>query len=170
MRLTIVTPAGPDSKAGNRATALRWQSLMEAASHQVEVVTEYQGQETDCLIALHAWRSADAVKRYRETWPEKPLIVVLTGTDIYRFQHEFPDITWASMDAADLLIGLHDLVAEDIPERYHDKLLCLRPIRAQAVSGGQRRAEKDQFHVCVIGHLRDEKDSLRAAWALLPPS
>ena len=54
MRLTIVTPAGPDSKAGNRATALRWKSLLEATSHQVEVVTEYQGQETDCLIALHA--------------------------------------------------------------------------------------------------------------------
>ena len=165
MRLTIVTPAGPDSKAGNRATALRWQSLLEAASHQVEVVTEYQGQETDCLIALHAWRSADAVKRYRETWPEKPLIVVLTGTDIYRFQHEFPDITRASMDAADLLIGLHDLVAEDIPERYRDKLLCLRQSAPKPSVAGSARAEKDQFHVCVIGHLREEKDSLRAAWA-----
>ena len=130
MRLTIVTPAGPDSKAGNRATALRWQNLLESAGHQVEVVTQYEGQEPDCLIALHAWRSAEAVKQYRQAWPEKPLIVVLTGTDIYRFQHEFPDITRASMDAADLLIGLHDLVAEDIPERYHDKLLCLRQSRS----------------------------------------
>ncbi|KAE8546566.1 MULTISPECIES: selenoneine biosynthesis selenosugar synthase SenB [Marinobacter] len=165
MRLTIVTPAGPDSKAGNRATALRWQNLLESAGHQVEVVTQYEGQEPDCLIALHAWRSAEAVKQYRQAWPEKPLIVVLTGTDIYRFQHEFPDITRASMDAADLLIGLHDLVAEDIPERYHDKLLCLRQSAPKPSVAGSARAERDQFHVCVIGHLRDEKDSLRAAWA-----
>ncbi|WP_226597978.1 selenoneine biosynthesis selenosugar synthase SenB [Marinobacter nauticus] len=165
MRLTIVTPAGPDSKAGNRATALRWQKLLESANHQVEVVTQYEGQETDCLIALHAWRSAEAVKHYRQVWPGKPLIVVLTGTDIYRFQHEFPDLTRASMDAADLLIGLHDLVAEDIPERYHDKLLCLRQSAPKPSVAGSARAERDQFHVCVIGHLRDEKDSLRAAWA-----
>ncbi|MBN7769049.1 TIGR04348 family glycosyltransferase [Marinobacter daepoensis] len=165
MKLTIVTPAGPDSKAGNRATAMRWQQLLESAGHQVEVLTDYQGEDTDCLLALHAWRSASAIKNYRAAWPGKPLIVVLTGTDIYRHQHEFPDITLASMDTADLLIGLHDRVADDIPVRYHDKLLCLRQSAPEPAVRGGSRAEPGQFQICVIGHLRDEKDSLRAAWA-----
>ncbi|MGC8118930.1 selenoneine biosynthesis selenosugar synthase SenB [Marinobacter sp. VGCF2001] len=165
MELTIVTPAGPDSKAGNRATAKRWQQLLESAGHQVEVVTDYHNGEPDCLIALHAWRSAAAVARYRELWPKRPLIVVLTGTDIYRYQHEAPQTTHCSMDAADLLIGLHDKVAADIPPRYHKKLLCLRQSAPRPAVTGASRTEPGEFHICVIGHLRDEKDSLRAAWA-----
>lgn len=165
MNLTIVTPAGPDSKAGNRATALRWQGLLESAGHSVQVCTEYNGEPTDCLIALHAWRSAQSVARFRQQWPEGRLIVVLTGTDIYRFQHEYPEPTLASMDSANLLIGLHDRVASDIDKKYHGKLLCLRQSAPKPDVRAGSRAEPGQFHICVIGHLRDEKDSLRAAWA-----
>ena len=165
MLIFLITPAGPDSKAGNRATAIRWQKLLEAAGHQVVVATDYQGEDCDLLIALHAWRSAGAVQTFREHWPQKPLIVVLTGTDIYRYQREFPDITRASMAAADTLIGLHDRVADDIPEEFHDKLMTLRQSADKPVLRGGSKAEAGHFDVCVIGHLRNEKDSLRAAWA-----
>ncbi len=165
MQLILVTPAGPDSKAGNRATAIRWQVLLEAAGHQVSVLTDYQGEDCDLLIALHAWRSADAVRAFREHWPEKPLIVVLTGTDIYRYQTEFPEITQGSMTAADTLIGLHDLVADDIPEVFRHKLVTLRQSAGKPAGRGGSKAEAGCFDICVIGHLRDEKDSLRAAWA-----
>ena len=107
----MITPAQPGSKAGNRATAERWETLLESAGHSVDVVTEYHGEPCDAFIALHAWRSVDAIRHFRETWPEKPLIVALTGTDIYQHQHEYPEDTRYSMGAADALIGLHDLVA-----------------------------------------------------------
>ncbi len=165
MHILIITPAGPDSKAGNRATALRWQQLLEQSGHRVDVLTRYQEQAGDLMIALHAWRSADAVMAWREQHPDKPLIVVLTGTDIYHHQHEFGVVTLASMEAADLLIGLHDLVAADIPEQFHGKLMTLRQSAAEPAVRGGSRAEPDQFNICVIGHLRDEKDSLRAAVA-----
>lgn len=165
MNLIIITPAGPDSKAGNRATALRWQQLLQQAGHKVDVLTQYQGEDCDVLIALHAWRSSKAVDDFRKRWPEKPLIVVLTGTDIYFHQHEFPEATYASMDKASLLIGLHDLVGLDIPERYRNKLLTLRQSAEMPALRGAARAVPGQFNIAVIGHLRDEKDSLRAAWA-----
>jgi len=165
MNIIIVTPAGPDSKAGNRATALRWQRLLQQSGHQVRVETEYQGAQCDLLIALHAWRSASAIKAFKAAWPESLLIVVLTGTDIYYHQHEYPEVTYESMDVSDLLIGLHDLVAQDIPERYADKLLTLRQSADKPDVLGGSRLEPGQFHVCVLGHLRDEKDSLRAAIA-----
>src|SRR5690554_7312911 len=170
MHILIITPAGPDSKAGNRATALRWQVLLEQSGHQVQVLTGYEGETADLMLALHAWRSAGAVAAWREKHPDKPLIVVLTGTDIYHHQHEYPGVTLASMDTADLLIGLHDLVARDIPESFRDKLVTLRQSAAQPAVRGGSRPEPGQFNICVIGHLRDEKDSLRAAWAsrLLP--
>lgn len=170
MHILIITPAGPDSKAGNRATAVRWQGLLEQSGHKVEVLTEYKDQECDLLIALHAWRSAAAVRGFRTRWPHKPLIVVLTGTDIYYHQHEYPEETRASMEAADLLIGLHDLVGQDIPGQYHPKLFTLRQSADKPAVRGGSRPERGQFNVCVIGHLRSEKDSLRAAYAarLLP--
>jgi len=170
MHIILVTPAGPDSKAGNRATAVRWQSLLEQNGHRIEVVTDYRGEPCDLLIALHAWRSADAVQTFRQHWPDKPLIVVLTGTDIYRYQKEFPEITRHSMAVADVLVGLHDKVSEDIPASFHHKLVTLRQSAEEPGPGGCPTVEPEHFDVCVIGHLRDEKDSLRAALAarLLP--
>ncbi len=170
MKLIIITPAGPDSKAGNRATAVRWQQLLEGAGHQVEVATDYDGEPYDLMIALHAWRSATIVHRFRECWPTHPLIVVLTGTDIYHHQFEYPEVTHAAMASANVLIGLHDLVANDIPESFHSKLITLRQSAPAPNIRGGSKAQPGQFNVCVIGHLRVEKDSLRAAWAsrLLP--
>lgn len=168
MQLIMVTPAKPGSKAGNRATAERWKGLLESGGqHTVEVVTEYRGEPCDALIALHAWRSVDAVRAFRAAWPAKPLIVALTGTDIYRHQDEYPEETRYSMAEADALIGLHDLVGQDIPETLSDKLVTLRqsadgPECFPARAGGSTH---NRFTVCVIGHLREEKDSLRAAMA-----
>lgn len=167
MHLIMITPAKPGSKAGNRATAERWKLLMENAGHEVEVVAQYNGERCDAFLALHAWRSVEAIRLFRETWPEKPLIVALTGTDVYRHQHEYSEDTLYSMAEADALIGLHDLVASDIPARFADKLVTLR----QSADGPEffpapePSRKNSGFNVCVIGHLREEKDSLRAAFA-----
>ncbi|MCK0164153.1 selenoneine biosynthesis selenosugar synthase SenB [Marinobacter sp. S6332] len=171
MDIIILTPANPGSKAGNRATAERWQMLLEQLGHRVSVVTEYSGEPCDLFLALHAWRSHTAVRLFRETWPEKPLVVALTGTDIYRHQHEFPKQTLYSMQVADVLIGLHDQVGGDIPEAFQSKLTTLYQSAEKPAEASLREPKGSAyFDVCVIGHLRDEKDSLRAAMAarLLP--
>ncbi|WP_417566657.1 selenoneine biosynthesis selenosugar synthase SenB [Marinobacter sp.] len=168
----MITPAEPGSKAGNRATAERWKLLLEKAGHSVSVVTQYHGEACDAFIALHAWRSVGAIRRFRQSWPDKPLIVALTGTDIYLHQQEFPEDTLCSMEEADALIGLHELVAEDIPTRFVGKLVTLyqSAVGPEAYPLPQPAQARAGFGVCVIGHLREEKDSLRAAYAarLLP--
>ncbi|MDL0429527.1 selenoneine biosynthesis selenosugar synthase SenB [Marinobacter sp. TBZ242] len=162
MNITLITPAPPGSRAGNRATAERWRQLLEEAGHWVAIVTEYQGEPCDLFIALHAWRSHDAVVQFRVQHPHTPLIVVLTGTDIYDHQYRFPDATHESMTLADCLIGLHDRVDQDIPERFTNKLMTV--LQSADLPPGPERPENG-FDICVIGHLRDEKDPLRAAWA-----
>ncbi|MBL3556891.1 MULTISPECIES: selenoneine biosynthesis selenosugar synthase SenB [Marinobacter] len=162
MNITLITPAPPGSRAGNRATAERWGRLLGQAGHRVNIVTEYHGQPCDLLMALHAWRSHQAVVRFREEHPDTPLIVVLTGTDIYDHQHRFPDDTLESMALADCLIGLHHRVCQDIPERFTPKLMT---VLQSAESPGYVSGPKQGFDICVIGHLRHEKDPLRAAWA-----
>lgn len=115
------------------------------------------------MIALHAWRSADSIRLWRERYPARPLIVGLAGTDIYRFQQTDPDTTLASMRMADALIGLHDLVGDAIPAPLRPKLRIIH----QSVPPLSRRLPplRSAFEVLVVGHLREEKDPLRAAYA-----
>lgn len=169
MNILLITPAAPRSRSGNRATATRWAAFLRELGHTVEIVTSDSRRAThprgvDAIVALHAWRSAEAIAVAAEHRPECPLIVALTGTDIYRFQHSHPQATLASMAHAHVLIGLHDSVATDIPARFADKLVTVRQsaISLPASYGGPPGR---YFRVLVAGHLRDEKDSLRAAMA-----
>lgn len=162
MNITLITPAPPGSRAGNRATAERWGQLLEQAGHKVNIVTEYHSEPCDLFIALHAWRSHQAVMDFRKQHPDTPLIVVLTGTDIYDHQHRFPEATHESMEQADCLIGLHHRVTRDIPGRFTDKLTT---VLQSADEPASQAGLKKGFDICVIGHLRYEKDPLRAALA-----
>ena len=169
MKISLITPANKQSRTGNRTTAVRWQGLLQALGHAVDVATDYDGRPADMMIAVHAWRSADSIERFHAAHPGRPLVVLLSGTDIYRFQHSHPETTLRSMEIADELVCLHDLVHAAIPGRYAGKLHVIhqsaRPLTAP------RRPSRKTFDICVIGHLREEKDSLRTAEAaaLLPP-
>lgn len=169
MLIRLITPAKRQSRAGNRATATRWAAMLRELGHRVDISVYYGGQTADCMIALHAWRSAASMVSFRERYPHRPLILVLTGTDIYRFIHSHPDTTLHSMDLADRLIGLHNLVHEAIPRRFSNRLSIVQ--QSALPLPRPRVPAQRHFDVCVIGHLRDEKDSLRTALAAraLPP-
>lgn len=164
MKITLVTPAPRQSRAGNRATAVRWARFLRDLGHRVRVTNAYAGEPADLMLALHAWRSADAVARFRERFPRRPLVVALTGTDIYRFVDSDPEVTLRSMALADVLVALHDLAAEAIPARLRGKVQVIH----QSAPPLRRRLPplKRAFEVLVIGHLREEKDPLRAALAV----
>jgi putative glycosyltransferase (TIGR04348 family) len=162
MQITLITPANRQSRAGNRTTAVRWAGLLRDLGHRVRVAVDYDDEPTDLMIALHAWRSARSIERFRLRHPDRPMIVGLAGTDVYRFLESEPQTTLQSMDLADALVGLHDLVGEAIPERYRSKL---RIIHQSAKPVSRLPAKRGVFDVCVIGHLRIEKDPFRAALA-----
>ena len=163
MHVTLVTPADKRSRSGNRTTAARWAAILRDLGHRVRTTQAYQGGATDLLLALHAWRSAASIARFRERHPHRPLIVGLGGTDVYRFLASDPPTVLRSLELADALVGLHDLVGAAIPARFRDKLVVIhqsaRPLR-------RRDPQRPRgFDVLVIGHLREEKDPLRAAEA-----
>jgi len=163
MKISLITPAKKLSRAGNRTTAVRWAHIFQALGHQVRVAVNYDQQPADLMVALHAWRSANSIKAFRERYPDHPLILALTGTDIYRFLDSDPEITLRSMDMADALICLHDLVYQAIPQRFGDKLQVI--YQSALPLSRPRSPSRRYFDICVIGHLRDEKDSLRTALA-----
>src|SRR5262245_63523177 len=84
LKIGIVTPAPPGSRHGNRVTALRWARILRSLGHRVAITQSYEGESYELLVALHALRSHDAIERFHCEHPERPLIVALTGTDLYR--------------------------------------------------------------------------------------
>jgi len=162
MRIALVTPAGARARNGNRHTALRWAAFLRAAGHRVAVSTQWSGSEADLLLALHARRSYDSIRRFAASYPQRRLLVALTGTDVYRDIHESAEAQ-QSLELAHRLIVLQPKAAEELPERLRSKVSVV----VQSCATRLRHAPvKGKFRVCVIGHLREEKDPLRIVAAL----
>jgi putative glycosyltransferase (TIGR04348 family) len=111
----------------------------------------------DAMLALHARRSHASIKGFPR---EKPLVLALTGTDVYRDIHESAEAR-ESLELADRLIvlqpkaGSYRALAEESQRCVQSSSTRLR-----------QRPVKGRFRVCVIGHLRAEKDPLRTMSAL----
>ena len=163
MNILIVTPAKPGSRHGNRNTATRWARLLRASGHQVDIVidaVEATGAH-DLMIALHARRSAESIALWKSK-PDRPLILALTGTDLYR-DIRTDAAAQESMRLADAMIVLQ---AEGLNELTPALRAKTRVIH-QSVRAVQRVNPPSTYClITVIGHLRDEKDPLRAAHAL----
>jgi putative glycosyltransferase (TIGR04348 family) len=169
MKIVLITPPGPSTRTGNAVAALRWTRILRRLGHHVTVAADYADEAADAMVAIHAWRSAEAVRRFRMRYPERPLIVQLSGTDIYQYINEEPAPTLRSMELADRLVALNSLAWRVVPKKFRKKLCVIfQSVRKPSVS---REPSRRHVDVSVIGHLRDVKDPLRAAEAarLLPP-
>lgn len=162
MRILIVTPAPARSLAGNRITAKRWARFLRELGHRVTLAQEYKGQSADLLVALHARKSAGSVRRFRNEHPHKPLVLALTGTDLYRDIHKSARAR-RSLELADRLVVLQPHAVEHLSPELQPKGRVIY----QSVAPPRTRPEplKTVFEVCVIGHLRPVKDPFRAAKA-----
>ena len=163
MHLLIVTPAPQGSRKGNRITAERWGRILRSLGHRVELAESFEGQRCDALIALHAKKSAAAVSRFQRERPAAPLIVVLTGTDLY---HDLAVSKAArrSIELADRLIVLQRYAMDDLPLEVRPKTHVI--VQSAVVPKQRPTPLRDAFEVCVVGHLRPVKDPLRTALAV----
>jgi putative glycosyltransferase (TIGR04348 family) len=150
-------------------TAERWARLLRELGQQVRVAEEYHGQRCDLLIALHAFKSYPSIHRFRSERPGDPLVLCLTGTDLYGDIHSRPEAR-ASLEMATRLVILQPLGLDELPEPLRGKTRVIyQSVPTPTIRVSPRR---DVFEVCVLGHLRPVKDPLRTAWAarLLPAS
>jgi len=169
--LCIVTPALADANNGNWQTARRWARLL-AGHYAVRLAREWPDglstdDGTDILLALHARRSAPSVAAWAAAHPRRPLVLALTGTDLYRDIGRDAQAQY-SLALAQRLIVLQALGPLSLPEAFRDK--C----RVVFQSARARQAlPKTTAHLraVAVGHLRAEKspETLWAAARLLRP-
>ena len=163
MNIQLVTPAPLKLNNGNKITAVRWAGIFKKLGHRVRITQSYDEKPCDALIALHARRSADSISRFHELHPRAPLIVVLTGTDLYRDIHSDPDAK-RSLELATRLVALQKMALRELPRRYRGKTRVI--YQSAETFRVKQTAPNSSFKVCVVGHLREEKDPLRTAFAV----
>ena len=164
MHIGIITPAAAKSLNGNRATALRWADFLRQLGFRVSISVDWDGTAYDLMIALHAWRSAESIAAFKQRYPDLPLVLAMTGTDLYRFILSHPEPTLASIKSADRLVTLHRLATRVLPESCHHKVHVIHQSAIPLPKPPRRSVA--HFDVCIVGHLREEKDSMRVAFAV----
>ncbi len=152
-RITLVTPALAAANNGNWQTAARWARLLAPVA-RVSLTAQWIGGDEALMIALHARRSAPSIAAWRAAMPDRPLVVVLTGTDLYRDIDHDADAQ-RSLQWADALVVLNACGADRLPPALRPRAVVVLqscPVR--------RRVAKTPRHlrVLMVGHLRDEKD------------
>jgi putative glycosyltransferase (TIGR04348 family) len=142
--------------------------MLRAAGHRVVVTETWTPDDrTQLLLALHARRSHESIAAFAARHPDRPLVVALTGTDLYR-DLGTSEAARRSLEAAHRLIVLQPAALRALPAGVRDKARVVVQSSACAL---RHRPVKRRFRVCVVGHLREEKDPLLAVAALarIPP-
>jgi putative glycosyltransferase (TIGR04348 family) len=119
---------------------------------RVRVQQAWDGRACDVMIALHAGRSAGSIAAFAAAHPHQPLIVVLTGTDLYG---GLDAAARRSLEVAARLVVLNELGIESLPARYRDKASV---ILQSAVPLTALPPREKTFDIAVVGHLRAVKD------------
>lgn len=166
--ITLVTPAlalaHRGFSHGNQQTAQRWARML-AAAHRVDLRPCWRPGDPAgaLLIALHARKSAPSIA----AWPaDRPVLLVLTGTDLYGDLARGDAEVQASLARADVVVVLNRLGAQALPAVLRPKArLVLQSCAARAPQPRPGR----HLRALVVGHLRAEKDprALFAAARLL---
>ncbi len=184
MRIGIVTPAPPDSRSGNRITALRWAKILRRLGNRVSILETFDGKAYDLLVALHARKSHSSIVHFRRQNPAAPVIVALTGTDLYR-DIRTNHLARESLEIATRIVVLQPRAITKLQPSLREKTRVIHQsvegrsvqTRRSGKSAKTKASKSDDtsggpFDVCVIGHLRAVKDPFRTAMAarLLPSS
>ena len=162
MHIVLITPVPAQSRQGNGVTAVRWARMLKALGHRVTVAQAYDGTPYDGMIALHARRSFAAIEPFHCAYPARPLLVALTGTDLYGDIRSNQDAQQA-LEFASHLILLQPKGVEELAPHLRPKARVIY----QSVPSPRRTwpKAKSTFDVCVLGHLREVKDPFRTALA-----
>ena len=173
----IVSPAPARANNGNWQSASRWARFLRTR-YRVTISLQWPDPGTplpdnappDLLIALHARRSAASLHAWTQAWPDRPSILLLTGTDLYR-DIDNDASAQRSLEQADALVLLQAAGLQVLPAPLHAKTHVI--YQSAATLRPSPAAIRKNPVICMIGHLRAEKDPLtfmRAAAQVTAPS
>jgi putative glycosyltransferase (TIGR04348 family) len=154
--ICIVSPALAQANNGNWQTARRWAQLLRTRYH-VDIASDWPAAPPpDLLIALHARRSAAPLARFCTVHLDRPAVLVLTGTDLYRDIRSDSDAQ-ASLEHATALVLLQPAGLSELAPHLRAKAHVIYQ-SAPSLAPAARAAHPSHHDILMVGHLREEKD------------
>jgi putative glycosyltransferase (TIGR04348 family) len=172
-QVRLYSPMPLTSGKGNAVSALRIAQLLREGGFHAAATDSPEVDPADLLVVLNAWRSAPVALDFKLRHPERPLIPVLTGTDIFPDFPSHPEVV-PVLEAADAIVAWHNESVQQLPERFRGKTRVIyksAPDAPEPPPLPRRMPEPPHpVEVLVIGHLREVKvPFLAAASARLLP-
>ena len=152
--IIIISPALANANNGNWQTAKRWSRFLRE-HYRITIAMQWNGLACDGMIALHARRSAASIAAFSAACPTLPLIVVLTGTDLYKDILTDADAQ-RSLQLATQLVVLQPAGLQVLDKKLRDKTQVV--FQSAPALKPPIKISTRYFDVIMIGHLRDEKD------------
>lgn len=154
--ICLVTPALAAANNGNWQTARRWARML-ASHYRVRLLPEWTAADSPgdevLMLALHARRSAASMQAWKAAHPGRPLVLALTGTDLYR-DIRTDAVAQQSLELADALVVLQDQAPRELAAHLQRKCQVV-------FQSSTRRATLSKttqhLNAVMVGHLREEK-------------
>ncbi len=156
LKIQLHTPFN-HTRRGNGITADRWADIFGRLGHTLV------DHGADVLVALHAKHSHAEILKFKAECPGRPVVLALTGTDIYR-DVQTDEEAQLSVRLADRFVVLQPHALTQLAPVYRERTHVIYQSAVAPASPPPRPS--DHFRACVIGHLREVKDPFRTAEAL----
>jgi putative glycosyltransferase (TIGR04348 family) len=153
--IAIISPALANANNGNWQTANRWKRFLQQR-YRVTIALHWDNRPVDMMIALHARRSAASIAAFAGRYPARPVVVVLTGTDLYRDIAIDADARH-SLRLATRLVVLQSAGLSRLDPEWQSKATVIHQ-SARLLKPAIRPPAARYFNTVMIGHLREEKD------------
>jgi len=163
----VHTPFPADSLQGNSVSARRIVGILNEAGIAAEISSgaifrDSVDRPSRGLIALHARRSESVVLEFRERYPDLPIALLLSGSDLYRdFTPEQLCVAPAVV-AADVLVVAQEQSLTDLPPGLSSRSHCVPKSIDVEVPAWNPLPDLDSrpLRVLVNAHVRRQKNPL----------
>ncbi len=144
-------------------TALRWACLWRQLGHRPFLESSWSGRPCDVLVALHGDKSATSVSAFHQRYPERPVVVGLAGTDLYR-EGGLSSATVETLERATRIVALQPRALERLRDDIRSR--CRVIYQSSSPPPSPAYVQAGRFEVCVIANWRKVKNPFLAARAV----
>src|SRR5947209_3931992 len=120
MRIQLIMLVAPSARNGNSIIVVRWARMLKQLGHRVFMDQIYAGARYDLMIVLYVCRSSESIQRFHKQYFDLLLIVVLTGTDLYRDIRTSATAQWF-LELATRLVVLQSMGIAELLKRLQAK-------------------------------------------------
>lgn len=155
MKVCVASPYPLEDLKGNSVTTRRVVELLRAGGHEARASHGWDGRPAEVLISLHAVKGAEAVFQFCRQVPGGGVIILMTGTDLYRDLENGSESGTRALRMADAIVVVQEAAIARLPAEVREKAVViaasLHPIAKKACP------VRPPFAISVVGHPRPVK-------------